>query len=643
MTERAAASVLEKRCQNFETLTVGNGVFDVINNQWSTTDVTQCIQLYDDDSYGWEWTRNSTGSTSPNYPQVLLGTKPWGSDTGSSLFPVRRRSVDQFELELAVDQTIAGNEWNLAEEWWLTSSEPSGDVSDSITHEVMLVLDWGADHGHGDVIESNAVTDSYGNTIDYWANYQIGWDFHIFRIASDTIPNVVDFTAIMEYMSANIDSVTPDLWMSGVEVGNEYWDDTSGTTVFQQFDVTLNEEQATSGSNGGADSTAPTAPTNLTVTSETTTATLNWDESTDSGGSGLAGYSISVDGQRVIEVDSNTTQTTITELSAGTNYEFGVTAVDSAGNSSTAATVTQQTKNKQEPYNGPHLLPGRLQAEDFDVGGEGIAYHDTGSGNNGGAYRDTSVDIQSATHGGYNIGWIQEGEWWEYTVEVEEDGPTDLTARVASAMGGGAFHIEIDGQAVTDSVSFAGTGGWQSWTDAPAGEVELTSGKHLVRVIADESDWNLSWIDFRTPNDDSDSLLVTDYTAYPGENNLGNWAGAGSFTNGDGKVVNGALRLDYDGAGWYGEEIGRDITEYETLVLSISGAAGGEQQDFTVELGGTTQLFADIADGPITTDFTELRVDLVAAGVDRSNPGQLNLNFWQGETGTVDIEEIRFE
>lgn len=238
---------MNEMCQNLQTLTVGDGVFHVVNNQWSTTVVNQCIQRYDDGSYGWDWTRGFTGVTTPNYPQALFGTKPWGSDTGTSLFPVQRGNVDQLDLKLDINQTITGDEWNLAEEWWLTANKPGGDVSDSITHEVMVVLDWGPDHGHGSVIEPSAVVDNYGNSIDYWTNYQIGWDFHIFRVASATPPDIIDLASIMKYMSAHVDSVTPDLWMSGIEVGNEYWDNTSGKTVFRQFDVTLNGQQETSG------------------------------------------------------------------------------------------------------------------------------------------------------------------------------------------------------------------------------------------------------------------------------------------------------------------------------------------------------------------------------------------------------------
>ena len=41
---------------------------------------------------------------------------------------------------------------------------------------------------------------------------------------------------------------------------------------------------------------------------------------------------------------------------------------------------------QQSPYGGtPWPIPGKIEGEDYDVGGEGVAYHDIDAGNNGGA------------------------------------------------------------------------------------------------------------------------------------------------------------------------------------------------------------------------------------------------------------------
>ena len=58
------------------------------------------------------------------------------------------------------------------------------------------------------------------------------------------------------------------------------------------------------------------------------------------------------------------------------------------------------------PYSGTPLgLPGTIQAEHYDRGGEGVAYHDTTAGNKGDVLRDDDVDLQTATDtgGGYKV------------------------------------------------------------------------------------------------------------------------------------------------------------------------------------------------------------------------------------------------
>lgn len=250
----AAAGTAVERCNAGTTIDVAP-TFTAINNMWSTTDATQCIFRNDDDSYGWHWNRGATSSSSPNYPEVLCGTKPWGSCTGSSLFPKRRGDFTQLDLALSKNSTYekTQGEWNLAEEWWLTDAKPGcgTNVGDRITHEVMLVLEWSDDHNHGTPIESNATEDRFGNTIDYWAHYDNDWSFHIFRIAANAVPTNVDLKAVMDYMSSNVASVTPDLWVTGIEVGNEYWDDTTGSITWDRLDVTVNGTTETSGSTGG--------------------------------------------------------------------------------------------------------------------------------------------------------------------------------------------------------------------------------------------------------------------------------------------------------------------------------------------------------------------------------------------------------
>ena len=70
----------------------------------------------------------------------------------------------------------------------------------------------------------------------------------------------------------------------------------------------------------------------------------------------------------------------------------------------------------------PVGLPGRIQAENFDTGRDGVSYHDATPGNTGGMFRQTNVDLETSAAGGFNVGWISAGEWLNYAVSVGSAG-----------------------------------------------------------------------------------------------------------------------------------------------------------------------------------------------------------------------------
>jgi serine protease len=110
-------------------------------------------------------------------------------------------------------------------------------------------------------------------------------------------------------------------------------------------------------------------------------------------------------------------------------------------------------------------VPGRIEAENFDNGVSGSAYFDRTSGNSGGQYRDTDVDIAEAADldGGYTVGWTAAGEWLNYTLAVDASGQYAVDARVASSGLGGLFHLEVNGVNRTGPIRIPDTGGWQQW------------------------------------------------------------------------------------------------------------------------------------------------------------------------------------
>lgn len=149
------------------------------------------------------------------------------------------------------------------------------------------------------------------------------------------------------------------------------------------------------------------------------------------------------------------------------------------------------------PYFGTAVaLPGLVEAENFDGGGEGLAYHDADTVNAGGAYRTGGVDLESSSENGFDVGWISPGEWLGYRVNVQAAGSYVLEARVAAPTTGGTFHVEFGGANVSGPLAIPATGSWQTWTSVST-VVSLSAGPQYARVVFDTATngtvGNLNW------------------------------------------------------------------------------------------------------------------------------------------------------
>jgi endonuclease/exonuclease/phosphatase family metal-dependent hydrolase len=139
-------------------------------------------------------------------------------------------------------------------------------------------------------------------------------------------------------------------------------------------------------------------------------------------------------------------------------------------------------------------IPGKVYAANFDNGADGVAYHDGDTVNTGGEYRlSTGVDIESASEGGYDIGWIGDGEWVNYSVNVTATGSYTAQLRVAAPSSGGSLHLGFNGSNVWTVVSVPATGWWQTWTTVNV-PVNLTAGQQLMTVLFDRGGYNLAYV-----------------------------------------------------------------------------------------------------------------------------------------------------
>ena len=142
------------------------------------------------------------------------------------------------------------------------------------------------------------------------------------------------------------------------------------------------------------------------------------------------------------------------------------------------------------PYGDkPHVIPGKIEAEDFDRGKPGVAYHDIDEKNHGANYRGpTQVDIEARpdASNGHGIGWTRPGEWLNYSVEIKESGQYQMIIPVASNKQGGIFHLQIGAKDISGPIKIPDTGGWQILKTLTVKNVDLPQGRHIIRVIMDQ-------------------------------------------------------------------------------------------------------------------------------------------------------------
>ena len=178
-------------------------------------------------------------------------------------------------------------------------------------------------------------------------------------------------------------------------------------------------------------------------------------------------------------------------------------------------TATPTPDDGQDPFGGQMVsLPGRIQAQNFDTGGEGVAYHDTTSENKyDTAYRTGAVDIRETqdVSGTYNIGYFEKGEWLEYTVDTTA-GTYDVHLRVATPRDDRQLRLLL-GDTTLATVDVPNTGGWHTWqTTTVRGLTIDTDDSRVLHVEAVNSGIDFNWVEFERTEETQTSTATPTVT-----------------------------------------------------------------------------------------------------------------------------------
>ena len=162
----------------------------------------------------------------------------------------------------------------------------------------------------------------------------------------------------------------------------------------------------------------------------------------------------------------------------------------------------------------PYNTSNTIFAVDYDLGQANYAYWDKVDAdyhvstnqytawNNGNLYRNDGVDIEAcsdAVTNGYSVGWIEDGEWMQYTLQSETAMTYNVLFRYASESQSSIVHLEVNGKLASKSIVLAPSGNWNSWKTISIPNVMLPFGLVKMKVVFEKGGINVNYLQFRNP------------------------------------------------------------------------------------------------------------------------------------------------
>jgi hypothetical protein len=231
-----------------------------------------------------------------------------------------------------------------------------------------------------------------------------------------------------------------------------------------------------------------------------------------------------------------------------------------------------------------------LDAALFDEGAPYLTYEDSSETQRGSNFREGGVDIQG---NGDAIGWIENGEWVEYTLEVDQAGVYDLS--FLSALGvqtGSARSITAtfdNGAGVYEATTIGVdyTGGWSTFAATESQNVALEAGTQTLRLTFSGGSQNLESFSLTSGSQLPDSQAAFNESGAP-------WAVDDGLTLNAGLYDEGGPEVAYHDSSeaQLGDNTRNEGVDLRDNGNSIGSVANGEWVEYTIDVAtpGTYQL-----------------------------------------------------
>jgi hypothetical protein len=308
-------------CEKFGSTTIQSGRFYVQNNVWGA-DTPQCIDV--NQNGGFTVTsaghNKATNGSPAAYPSIFAGCHYTLCTTGSQLpMQVSDSRFPSVQTSVSMTQT-ATNTYNASYDIWFDPT-PRTDGQNTGAEIMIWLHRQGGVQPVGSRVGSATIA---GGTWDVWFG-NIGWNVVSYVRTAQTTS--LSFAVNAFYSDAVSRGHAQNSWyLTSVQAGFEPW--VGGTGL-------ADNSFTDSVGGGGGDTTPPSTPGTPSASNVTaTSATLTWAASTDTGGSGLAGYNVHREqGTNDPQLGQSATNSiNLTGLTPSTQYQVYVRARDGAGN-----------------------------------------------------------------------------------------------------------------------------------------------------------------------------------------------------------------------------------------------------------------------------------------------------------------------
>ena len=187
-------------------------------------------------------------------------------------------------------------------------------------------------------------------------------------------------------------------------------------------------------------------------------------------------------------------------------------------------TVTDPFANRTPFLGQAHPIPGRIEAEDFDNGPEGVTYNEEFNpwepDPSVNPYRlNHPVDIQEYNYQKYSVDYTVAGEWLEYTVNAPVGGNFNLVFNVAQVDLSdpvGRIRLTLNGYELMPATPMTFTDSWTSYKEVTySSNVTVPQGTHILRLEIVVGNVNVDYLEFLNTTTNTDDVNENPIVLFP--------------------------------------------------------------------------------------------------------------------------------